>query len=235
MKEEWEPKWIVEGRKPTFVSNEALITFGGRKYFWGNVPAIDVVQLDRNEGAQYQGDLRLLFAASGDMRNVLETVRCLPQTYGKTVSVHINDKDFDIVARNLIITLAAFVAPDDAQAVDCMLHIWYSAMITRAHADFLRAKLRPLISDVVFKIERKAPDAVLGKTWIFSAGTCRAELTKSQWDLLLSYFEVPAALTTEKSSADSDRCHTRPRASGSSRPPSLCSEACTSSLPLEIP
>ncbi|KAK0861635.1 hypothetical protein LTR87_016882 [Friedmanniomyces endolithicus] len=139
-----------------------------------------------------------LYAASGDMRNVLETIRSVPQTYGKTVSVHINDKDFDIVARNLIITLAAFVAPDHAQAVDCMLHIWYSAMITPAHADFLQTKLRPLISDVVLKIERKAPDAVLGKTWIFSAETCRAELTKSQWDSLLPYFEVPAALTTER-------------------------------------
>lgn len=139
-----------------------------------------------------------IYAASGDIRNVLETVRCLPQTYAKTISVHINDKDFDIVARNLIITLAAFVAPDDAQAVDCMLHLWYSAMITRAHAEFLWARLRPLISDVVSKIERKKPDAVLGKSWIFSAGTCRAELTKSQWDLLLSYFEVPAALSTER-------------------------------------
>lgn len=62
MKEEWEPKWVVDGRKPAFISNEAMITFGGKKYFWGNMPAIDVVQLDKNEGAHYQEDLRLLFA-----------------------------------------------------------------------------------------------------------------------------------------------------------------------------
>nr|OQO25304.1 hypothetical protein B0A51_13954 [Rachicladosporium sp. CCFEE 5018] len=142
------------------------IAFGGKKYLWGNVPAIDVVQLEKNEGAHYEGNLRLLFAASGDMRNVLETMRCLPLAYRKPLFLHINDKDLDIVARNLIVTLAAFVALDNVEAVDFMLNIWYSALITKSHADFLWNELRPLIADVVLKIERKPQDTMLGKTWV---------------------------------------------------------------------
>jgi hypothetical protein len=137
-------------------------------------------------------------AASGDLRNVVETIHELPPQYENTITIHINDRDFDIVARNLIITLLAFVAPAEPQAVDSMLHIWYSAMITTAHLDFVRLYLRPLIDDVVTKIATKSDDAILGKTWSFAAGSCRAELIKVQWNSLLSFLEVPPGISSEK-------------------------------------
>ena len=137
-------------------------------------------------------------AASGDLRNVVETIHELPLQYEKKITFHINDKDFDIVARNLIITLLAFVAPTEPQVVDSMLHIWYSAMITEAQLDLIRLYLRPLIDHVVTRIATKCDDAILGKTWSFAAGSCRAELTKVQWNLLLSFLDVPSGLSTEK-------------------------------------
>ena len=41
---------------------DSLIQFGGKKYFWGNVPAIDVLRMDVNEGKEFASDIRLLFA-----------------------------------------------------------------------------------------------------------------------------------------------------------------------------
>jgi len=38
--------------------------FGGKKYLWGNIPALDVVRLGSNEGDDYGGQLRLLFAGA---------------------------------------------------------------------------------------------------------------------------------------------------------------------------
>jgi len=38
--------------------------FGGKKYLWGNVPALDILQLGCNEGDEYAGHLRLLFAGA---------------------------------------------------------------------------------------------------------------------------------------------------------------------------
>lgn len=35
-----------------------------KKYIWGNIPAYDVLQLERNEGEGYRGALDLLFAGS---------------------------------------------------------------------------------------------------------------------------------------------------------------------------
>jgi hypothetical protein len=33
-----------------------------QKYLWGNMPAVDVLALDRNEGNSYDKDLSVLFA-----------------------------------------------------------------------------------------------------------------------------------------------------------------------------
>lgn len=61
-KETWEPDWVIERRTPTFVNNEPIVAFGGKKYYWGNMPALDVLQLSDNEGRGYKSDLQLLFA-----------------------------------------------------------------------------------------------------------------------------------------------------------------------------
>ncbi|QPC76664.1 hypothetical protein HYE68_007416 [Fusarium pseudograminearum] len=94
-KETWTPNWILTNRIPAFFGNMPAITFGGKKYLWGNVPALDVLQLGSNEGDNYQGQLNLLFAASGDLRNVVKTVVELPSTYDQTINIVMNDRDLD--------------------------------------------------------------------------------------------------------------------------------------------
>jgi hypothetical protein len=49
---------------PTFANEELppMVPFGTRKYLWGNVPSIDIIKLDDNEGASYDQDLKILFA-----------------------------------------------------------------------------------------------------------------------------------------------------------------------------
>lgn len=48
-------------------------TFGATKYLWGNVPAFDVLELGSNEGEEYEGDLRILFAGTYYYLSSLET------------------------------------------------------------------------------------------------------------------------------------------------------------------
>lgn len=69
MKTTWRPSWEAEQRKPAFVSNvtgpaDKMVTYGKKKYLWGNVPALDMLGLAHNEGATYAKDLRLLFAGT---------------------------------------------------------------------------------------------------------------------------------------------------------------------------
>ena len=68
MKDTWRPSWVVEARQPAFIASDnegpfvGQISHGRQKYLWGNVPAIDLLNLQRNEGVDYAEDLRLLFA-----------------------------------------------------------------------------------------------------------------------------------------------------------------------------
>lgn len=55
------PAWYLEGRWPSF-TKEAQPDKRPVTFFLGNMPAIDVLKLSDNEGADYQGKLSLLFA-----------------------------------------------------------------------------------------------------------------------------------------------------------------------------
>jgi hypothetical protein len=51
-------------RQPTFVGEgvEQLSPHGQRKYLWGNVPAVDILNVEQNERANISSILHLLFA-----------------------------------------------------------------------------------------------------------------------------------------------------------------------------
>lgn len=71
MKPTWKPAWATENRGPSFVEGGGgpapnngpnMTVHGQRKYLWGNVPALDVLNLKDNEGVDTTRELRLLFA-----------------------------------------------------------------------------------------------------------------------------------------------------------------------------
>ncbi|SMR64258.1 unnamed protein product [Zymoseptoria tritici ST99CH_3D1] len=179
MKIDWQPEWT----KGHFLLGAA--EHDEKQHFYGNMPAFDIVQLASNEGEDYQGDLRLLFAASGDLRNVVKTVASLPEHYNGSISVAINDRDFAIVARNIIICLIALTVPED-NAVDCMMHLWFSTLITQEHAKILR-ELQLLVKRGMSKMNA----TVIGN----GCGTFNMDLMDEDWDLLLDYFQPPNGLS----------------------------------------
>ncbi|CZS75064.1 unnamed protein product [Fusarium graminearum] len=194
----WTPNWVLENRTPAFITGGIGVTFGGKKFLWGNVPALDVLRLDSNEGEKYQRQLNLLFGASGDLRNVLKTIAQLPTGYNQPISITINDRDIDIVARNIILLLIALTAEGLDETFDCIIHIWYSAFIRKSDLDMLNQRVRPLIESVCDKIKDKPTNTVLGKSWTLGERTFRLVLEKSSWDKLLSYLDVPDGLTGQK-------------------------------------
>jgi hypothetical protein len=189
--------------------------FRSKKYLWGNMPSIDVVRLEDNEGASYEQNLRILFAgmkpwclhlvvwplmsciASGDLRNVVKTVARLPQSYTGKPSIVVNDIDFDIVARNVLMLLLTLMIIDPVEAAETVVHFWYSALIRLI--DFLRIQLlRPVIEGVCNKIADRRAGFLQSKTFTFGACSVRIVLTKEGWTALLAFLCVPAGLTTQR-------------------------------------
>ncbi|KAI1012922.1 hypothetical protein LB503_001348, partial [Fusarium chuoi] len=135
---------------------------------------------------------------SGDMRNVVKTIAQLPVGWDQPIDITMNDIDFSILARNAIILLIAFTAGDENEAIDCIVHIWYSSSIRKSDHAILEQRIRPLIQTVCDKIKDKPVNRVLGKTWTFGKRSLRLVLTKAAWDKLLSYATIPEGLTMER-------------------------------------
>ncbi|RLL98932.1 hypothetical protein CFD26_107683 [Aspergillus turcosus] len=194
----WQPAWVLENRKPSFISGGLGEQFGTKKYLWGNIPAFDVLRLGSNEGEEYGEVIRILFAASGDLRNVVKTIAQLPSRYSHSLELTINDRDFEIVARNVILLLIALVVEEVDEAADCIIHLWYSAFVRESDVDLLRHRIRPLIESVCEKIKDKTPESLLAKTWTFGRHSLRVVLERSSWDRLLSFVDLPPGLTADR-------------------------------------
>ncbi|KAI1653498.1 hypothetical protein F4813DRAFT_374473 [Daldinia decipiens] len=193
----WQPSWVEENRVPAFMgSSHTHESYGPNKYLWGNVPAIDVIQLKDNEGVDFKNPLNLLFPASGDMRNVILSLVNL-HSHNGPLGIVLNDKEMDIVARNAIFLLTFLVEDDPVIAAEYVLHIWYSALITERCQSFLQNRLRPIVKNVCDKIIHKPASSLLAKTWSFGNASLRLVLSRDKWFSFLSYFDVPEGLTKD--------------------------------------
>lgn len=140
----------------------------------------------------------IIHAASGDLRNAVVTLALIPSSFCQPVKLVLNDKDFDIVARNVIMLLLVLTEHDPTKVAEGLIHLWYSAFIPPSLITIMQEAVRPLVQTICTKVEKKAPQTLLGKTWNFGSRSLRLVLTRDQWFSLLSYFEVPAGLTLER-------------------------------------
>ncbi|KAJ6197800.1 hypothetical protein J3E72DRAFT_375270 [Bipolaris maydis] len=193
MKGTWEPEWHRNSHQPAFISEGPLLAmFGNRKYLWGNMPALDILQLQNNEGGTCatSHDFNLLFAASGDLRNVIKTIVGLPEGYqGECVAV-LNDMDFIIVARNAIMLLIALQFEHDI-AVPMIIHLWYSALLPRVMVQAIQSTILPMIEHVCQKIKNKPDGALQVKTFEISGRKLSITLKKDEWARLARFCQVP--------------------------------------------
>lgn len=222
-KSTWRPQYDTKGRRPAFMDGSRTLDIalkaihGIQKYLWGNVPAIDILNYPKNEGVNMPQELHLLFAgkceswsnnklgltvcqASGDCRNIIKTLLGLPDTYNGKCEVVINDNDFDVVARNIILLLTALIF-DPIEAADIMLHVWYSAFITESVMNSLQNRVLPLFEEVCGKIQGRSEDSPHHKTWTFKNQTVELVLPKRSWDRLPSYLKVRDGLTKTEAQA----------------------------------
>jgi hypothetical protein len=119
---------------------------------------------------------------------VVKSINELPKEYSGRTTWVINDMDFDVTARNIIILLIALTTPLD-QAVDCMLHFWYSALISPDHANVVHQNVLGLVRAVVNEHQSKPAGTSISRTWTFGSSSCRVELFKREWDRLPAYLE----------------------------------------------
>ena len=123
------------------MSKEELFHKLTNVYLWGNIPAFDIINFKENEGKDpsfTQSCYNILFAASGDLRMLLESSESIQELIakGKQVNVYMNDiKDMVSMRNNLILLMLTLKEED---AIDLSLALWYSSALTQNQATFIK-------------------------------------------------------------------------------------------------
>ncbi|KAJ7846287.1 hypothetical protein B0H13DRAFT_2093653 [Mycena leptocephala] len=143
LSETWQPTWVAEGRDPTFLYPSNVVTlYRPTVDFWGDLPAMDCLQLSSNEGSndlEPLPDLKLCFAASGDLRNLIRTINSLPSDYTGYCDVLLNDTNPILANRNLIILFVLLSSgPSLEEAAEFSTHLMYSAALPEAGAQYVK-------------------------------------------------------------------------------------------------
>ena len=92
--------------KSVFDASEAMNMLGkgtSYLYYWGNIPAMDLINLPLNEGCNYSKSLSILACGVGDPRNVVLTLSELPESYEEELTFVLNDICACTLARTLFI------------------------------------------------------------------------------------------------------------------------------------
>ncbi|KAF2641386.1 hypothetical protein P280DRAFT_517590 [Massarina eburnea CBS 473.64] len=197
MKKDWMPRYVHEGRTPAYVGGPLHTPFGVPQYLWGNVPAIDILNLKDNEKDQGV-DFKLLFAASGDLRNVIKTIVGLPKDYKGKCTLVINDANFHVASRNILLLLIALSFEPEV-AAPIMIHLWYSALLPKSMLFALQHAILPILFEINVGLSFMPMD---GHQYVrtFRSGdkyTMIVHLDKAGWIALKDMLMVPFGLTED--------------------------------------
>ncbi|CAA9965929.1 DUF4470 multi-domain protein [Pyrenophora teres f. maculata] len=193
LEESYLPRYAKENRLPyngpPDLTGAGKWFFGLNQYLWGNMPALDVLNMDKNEckDSIMERDINLLFAASGDLRNVVKTVVGLPEDYAGNFVVVMNDENFAVTARNALLLLSAMHFEPET-AVPIMIHLWYSVLLPLPIVRALQDYILPYVQDVCEKLESKATGSQQAKTFKFGHRSIRLVLKKEAWVRLSNMF-----------------------------------------------
>ncbi|KAL7819118.1 hypothetical protein V8C26DRAFT_434213 [Trichoderma gracile] len=99
--------------------------------FWGNYAASDILNLAENEGAEYDGCLRLLLLGPFGLRHLVYSVVAMPETANPTINVVICENDFSQLLRTIISLHIMACWREDAGVdpefiAEIVAHVWYS-------------------------------------------------------------------------------------------------------------
>ncbi|KAG2123462.1 hypothetical protein DEU56DRAFT_48468 [Suillus clintonianus] len=158
--DDWKPAWIVEKRLPAALSEESvaahIVEFDSGLSLWGNMPAMDLINLAKNEKDASQ-DFSIALAASGDLRHAVQTINALPEDYSGHLQVLVNDFCLPVVARNIVILLILGTVHDETMAVDIALHFWYSVFMPVEYSTTIMTIIASLLMRMGTNLEDHQP------------------------------------------------------------------------------
>ena len=152
---------------------------------YASVVSLHVISKARHYTSKVLIDMSHL--ASGDMRNLIKTLDEFHESYESKLDIVVNDKDECVALRNLIL-LALFGLEDRYEAAETIVHLWYSAKLTRKHAKTIETFLTPVVDAVCLELSAEDAESnqVVARSIPVGKGQFQARIRTSQWFQLQS-------------------------------------------------
>ncbi|KAI0877726.1 hypothetical protein GGS24DRAFT_510589 [Hypoxylon argillaceum] len=147
---------------------------------FGCYPAIDVLQLARNEGVERTEPIDILFTEPDDLRDVIKTILDLPNNMTAPINVFITDDNAAKTTRNLLLLLMALSSRNPRITAECAVHFWYSRFIPKWCKPAIQELLGSFIADCEPKDqEEKNTLKLIGmkRRWDFGSASLDVVLT----------------------------------------------------------
>eukprot|EP00058_Branchiostoma_floridae_P008442 XP_002593930.1 hypothetical protein BRAFLDRAFT_98229 [Branchiostoma floridae] len=149
-------------------------------YYWGNTVAVDLLQLSQNEGSHGNDccgdDFNLLLLGTGSMRHVVLTVAELPEVFTGNLNFVLNDNDYQVMARNVLMLYALWRYGDKEDVAMDITQIWYSVLISKEQTEMVRICLEDLLN-----VECDGDEAVVLCTGLITVSSGHFATLKKMW------------------------------------------------------
>ncbi|PTB65249.1 hypothetical protein BBK36DRAFT_1169995 [Trichoderma citrinoviride] len=116
--------------------------------FWGNYAATDILNLAENEGAEYNGPLKLLLLGPFALRHLVYSVAAMPETALPDLEVVICENDLPQLLRTIISLHAMIWYHDDpSRAAEVVSQVWYSLKLPQEIYSYIRETFSETVSN----------------------------------------------------------------------------------------
>lgn len=134
---------------------------------------------------------------------MVKTIIHLPGDFAHGVQITVNDREFEVVARNVILLLYALTSLDEGQHFEAiaedLIHIWYSAFLPAKLVASIQSKVGGLISLVCTEMNNKAAAIVHPEIWTFGPGRkVRLRIQRQRWLQLLQVVQAPKQMSFDE-------------------------------------
>ncbi|KAJ3557708.1 hypothetical protein NPX13_g9873 [Xylaria arbuscula] len=113
-----------------------------------NLPAVDILQLDKNEGVSQDNVLSLLFASYGSMEDLVKTVASMSLgSQTPPMRIVLSEKDHCLCLRNVALMVLAMSSNDPKATAELCVHLLYSAYLPIGYLDEIISQLEPYMEN----------------------------------------------------------------------------------------
>ncbi|RFU73039.1 hypothetical protein TARUN_9212 [Trichoderma arundinaceum] len=167
--------------------------------FWANYAATDVLNLAENEGAEYDGLLKILLLGTFGLRHLFYSVDAMPRTAFPSLEVTISEMEIPHLFRTLLSLLLILRGEDEPFiTADAVTYVCYSYRWPGSVRNYINEKLKNLtdeLSDTVssyYASGLHSKKSALGVKW-GSTEYLRLEvfLDWLHWKEMLDYLDIP--------------------------------------------